>query len=139
MRLTRRDGLTTLFVAAAAVVYVLWLTGTAMLGTSTRVLGAVVFGLGWAACTSNQAEMAVVYGVGACRRAPLAYVVIASLLGLVALVSGITTLVSANEATLAALVVATIALWGMSTVRHALGGQTQGSDHAISEPLERAA
>jgi hypothetical protein len=44
MRLTRRDGLATLFVSVAAVLYGLWLTGTAMADMSTRVLGTIVFG-----------------------------------------------------------------------------------------------
>ena len=62
MRLTIRDGLATLFVAAAAAVYVPWVTGAAMSGWSVRVTAAVVFGLGWAACLTDQKQMAVVYG-----------------------------------------------------------------------------
>ena len=70
MRLTWRDGVATVFVAAAAVGYGLWVTGIAMPGVSARVLGACVLGLGWAACTINQREMAVVYGVDSNRRRP---------------------------------------------------------------------
>ena len=62
MRLTVRDGLATVFVAAAAAVYLLWVTGAAMTGWSVRVAAAVVFGLGWAACVTDQKQMAVVYG-----------------------------------------------------------------------------
>ena len=36
MRLTIRDGLATMFVAAAAAVYVPWLTGAAMTGWPAR-------------------------------------------------------------------------------------------------------
>jgi len=139
MGLTWRDARTTLLVAAAAVVYVLWLTGGALQGMSTRALGAVVFGLGWAACTSNSAQMAVVYAVGSHRRVPVAYVVIASLLGFVALAAGVITLVSANEAMLATLVAAMIALWVLSTVRHAIGVESAGEDWAIREPSDGAA
>jgi len=36
MRLSWRDGLATLLVAAAAVLYALWATGTTIAGVSTR-------------------------------------------------------------------------------------------------------
>ena len=120
MRLTWRDARATLLVAAAAALYGLWQTGAAAAGTSTRVLGAVVFGLGWAGCMSDQREMASVYGAGEHRRAPMAYVVVSSLLGVVALAAGIVTLVSASETMLAILVAAMVALWLLATVRHAM-------------------
>ena len=62
MRFTVRDGLATVFVPAAGVVYLLWVTGAAMTGWSARVVAVVVFGLGWAACVTDQKQMAVVYG-----------------------------------------------------------------------------
>jgi hypothetical protein len=139
MRLGRRDLPASLFVAAAGVVYALWLSGTALQGMSTRALGAVVFALGYAACMSDRAEMAVVFGVGGRRRSPIWYIVVASLLGFGALVAGVLTLVSASETTLAILVAATVTLWAMSTVRHAIAGEGQGSIHAIRERLDRAA
>jgi len=40
---------------------------------------------------------------------------------------------------LATLLVAMIALWAMSTVRHAVAADTRASDHQIREPLDRAA
>jgi hypothetical protein len=138
MRLKWRDGLATLFVAGAAVFYALWVTGTAMPGMSTRAAGWIVFGLGWAACTSNKNELTVMYGVGG-RRAPLPYVVIASILGAVALVAGIIALVSANEAMLATLVAAMVALWAMSTVRHAIAGETRIHDQSTRDSMQRAA
>ena len=64
--------LATLLVAAAATTYGLWQTATALVGTSIRVLGAVVFGLGWAGCMSDRCEMASVYGAGGGRRTPMA-------------------------------------------------------------------
>jgi hypothetical protein len=133
MRLTWRDGLATLFVAGAAVLYALWLA------PSTRVLGAVVFTLGFAGCMSDQAEMAGVYGAEGRRRAPMAYVVVASLVGAVALVAGIVTLVGASETALGVLVAAIVALWAMATVRHALAGGPRGHDHASSASDGKAA
>lgn len=77
MRLTARDGIATLFVAAAAVVFILWTTGAAMAGLSTRVITVVVFALGWFACIADQRAMAAVYGANGGRRsAPLGYVVL---------------------------------------------------------------
>jgi hypothetical protein len=138
MRLTwKRDGPATLFVAAAAVLYALWVTETGLTGMSTRALGAAVFVLGLAACTSDRAEMAIVYGAP-CRRPSMLYVVTASILGAVALVAGIIALVSANEAMLATLVTAMAALWVIATLRHAFE-PTQHERKEISPPLQKAA
>ena len=116
MRLTWRDGLATVFVGVAALMYFLWLAGIGVLGLGVRGLGGVVLGLGVAASVT-----AVVYGVGAgLLQASKVYLGIASLIGLVALTAGVITLVSANEPMLAALVVATLVLWVMATVRHAM-------------------
>jgi hypothetical protein len=117
MRLSWRDGLATLFVGFGAIVYVLWLAEAEMPGFSeVRPLAGLVLGLGLAASVT-----AVVYGVGAgLLRASKTYLVIASLLGLVALVAGVIALVNADETMLAALVAATVALWLIATVRHAL-------------------
>jgi dipeptide/tripeptide permease len=138
MRLTWKDGLASLFVGAAVVLYSLWLTETAVPDMSTRALALVVFGLGWAACTSNQAQMAIVYGVHG-RRPPTAYVMAASVIGAAALFAGIITLVTANEAMLATLVAAMIALWAMSTIRHAITRNTEADIHPLREPTDKAA
>jgi uncharacterized membrane protein YphA (DoxX/SURF4 family) len=105
---------------------------------STRALALIVVGLGWAACTSNRAEMAIVYGVRG-RRPPTAYVVIASVIGAAALVVGIITLVTANAAMLATSVAAMIALWAMSTIRHAITSNTEADIHPLREPTDKAA
>lgn len=139
MRLTWRDALATLLVGAAAALYGLWQTGTALAGMSTRVLGAVVFGLGWAGCMSDQREMASVYGARGRRRAPMGYVVAASLVGGVALVTGIMALVSASETLLAILVAATVALWALATVRHAITGEERPGDQPIRKPTRTPA
>ena len=139
MRLTWRDGVATVSVAAAGGLYALWLTGTGMAGTSTRVLGAIVFALGWVGCTSNQAAMAEVFGVGAPRRAPMGYVVMASIIGAVALVAGVITVVTGSEAMLATLVIAMVVLWAMSTVRHLIAGQAPRHSLAFHDPVGRTA
>jgi hypothetical protein len=121
MRLTIRDVLATLFVAAAAALYGTWVTGAALAGLSTRVIAVVVFGLGWAACVTDQKEMAVVFGADRTRpRPPAAYAVLASAIGALALVTGIITLVTASRTTLAMLTAAAAALWVIATARHML-------------------
>jgi hypothetical protein len=134
MRLSWRDGLATVFVAAGAVLYGLWLAGTGV--SSVRVLTGIVLGLGLAASVT-----AVVYGVGAgLLRAPIAYLIVSSLMGLAALVAGGIALVAANETMLATLVASTVALWAMSTVRHAITKPTlEQAEPEIEEPVQRAA
>ena len=117
MHLTWRDALATVFVLAAAVLYLLWLAEIEVLGMSSpRAIGGVVMGLGLAASIT-----AVVYGVGAgLMQASKVYLAVTSLIGLGALVAGIMVIVDANEPMLAALLIATVVLWLVSTVRHVL-------------------
>jgi hypothetical protein len=62
MRLSWRDGLATLLVAAAAVLYALWAADALMPGVSTRWMTVITFALGVAACTANQRQLGEVYG-----------------------------------------------------------------------------
>ena len=124
MRFTWRDGLATLLVAAAAVLYALWATGALMPGVSTRWMTVIAFALGVAACTANQRELGEVYG--ATRegpRPPGLYIALATALGIMMLVAGILAFVLASEATLVTLVAAMMALWLIATGRHALTGR----------------
>lgn len=124
MRLTRRDGLATLLVAAAVGLYALWAAGAAMAGVSARWMTVIAFALGMAACTANRRELGGVYGAtpGAPRPRGL-YVALATALGVVMLVAGIVAFVVASETMLAALVAAMVALWLLATGRHALTGR----------------
>jgi hypothetical protein len=135
MRLTVRDGLATVFVAAAAAVYLLWVTGAAMTGWSVRVAAAVVFGLGWAACVTDQKQMAVVYGAAARggRQPPAAYVVLVSGIGALALVAGVIALVAGSAAMLATLVASMGGLWVIATARHT---RTSGSGSPSRRPAK---
>ena len=137
MRLTWRDGLATVFVGVAALMYSLWLAGISVLGLGARGLGGVVLGLGVAASVT-----AVVYGVGVgLLQASKVYLGISSLIGLVALVAGVITLVSASEPMLDVLVVATVLLWVMATVRHAMvaGADRVEGETAVHQPFADAA
>jgi hypothetical protein len=124
MRLTWKDGLATLLVATAAVLYALWAVGGIMPGVSTRWMTVIAFALGVAACTANQHELGEVYG--ATREGPRPaglYIALATALGIVMLVAGILAFVLASETTLATLVAAMAALWLIATARHALTGR----------------
>jgi hypothetical protein len=135
MRLTWRDGLATVFVLVAAILYALWLGGIEVLGMGVQGLGGVVLGLGVAASVT-----AVVYGVGAgLLKAPKVYLAIASLIGLVALAAGVITLVNASEPMFNVLVVATVALWVMATVRHAIKAETTADVRPIGVSYRHAA
>ena len=128
MRLSWRDGLATVFVGVGAGLYVLWLAGIEVAGP--RVLAGVVLGLGLAASLT-----AVVYGVGAgLLRAPKVYLVVASLVGLAALVAGVMAVLAVNEPMLAALVATTVALWAMSTVRHLVSKEAPPRSLEAGEP-----
>jgi uncharacterized membrane protein YoaK (UPF0700 family) len=87
---------------------------------STRAMAVVVFALGWLGCTSDAKRAASVYMPGDGDRPSMPYAVLASLLGLVALVAGIWAIVAASETMLAVLVGAMVALWLVTTVRHAV-------------------
>ena len=128
MRLTVRDGLATVLVAAAAAIYLLWVTGAAMTGWSVRVAAAVVFGLGWAACVTDQKQMAAVYGAArGGRRPPAAYVVLVSGIGALALVARVVALVAGSAAMLATLTASISGLWLIATARHTLASGSWSS------------
>ncbi len=139
MHLTQKDARATLWVAAAGVFYGLWLTGIVAPDMSTRVVAGIVFALGWLGCTSDVDGMKAVFGVDGERRPSMTYVVIASLVGTMALVAGVLAIVGANEPLLATLVAATVILWLMSTVRHAIARPTELKNEHVVSPLGRAA
>jgi hypothetical protein len=139
MRLTWRDAVASLFVAAAVIAYVLWAAGVAMTTVSSTGIGLVVFGSGWAACVTNRREMATVYGVDRTRPGPTrVYVVAASILGAMALIAGIATLFTRSEPLLLVLVGAVVAFWLLATARHAFGSRT-ANVNGRERHLDRAA
>jgi uncharacterized RDD family membrane protein YckC len=130
MRLSWRDGVATICVAAVGILYAVWRSESEVFGmSSARAIGLTVLLLGLAASVT-----AVVFGVGeGLLRASKLYLALMSLLGLVALVAGIVVLVKQSEAMLGALVASTCVLWAVSTVRHATGRQGRGG-HAVPKP-----
>jgi hypothetical protein len=139
MRLTKRDAVATVLVAVAVVAYGLWLGDVALTGVSTRAIAAVVLGLGLLGCTSNQRGMADMYGVGDRRGASMPYIVAASSLGALALVAGVIAVVARSESMLAALVIAMVTLWALSTGRHATTRVGTAVTEPTARPLHKAA
>jgi hypothetical protein len=121
MRITWRDWTATVLVAAAALVYGVWWSEGEVVGMSSpRAIAVTVLALGLISSVT-----AVVFGVGeGLMRANKLYLAVTSLLGLLALAAGIVVLVNESEDWLAALVASTVALWLLSTVRHAMLGRT---------------
>jgi hypothetical protein len=125
MSLTWKDGLATLFVGTAAMLYLLWAGGTTVSGLSgPRALSVAIFGLGVGGCYTAKAHMEAVYGVGSRPRPSLYYVVLASVLGGVMLVAGIVAFASGGDAALATLTGTMVALWALATVRHSMSRTT---------------
>jgi hypothetical protein len=108
-----RDRIAAVLVAAATLVYVLWLVGVPG-GLTAGSVALVVLALGFVASAS-----AVVPGFAALLRGSRRYLALTSIGGVVALVAGLLTVIQASELTLAVLVVATVALWAAATYRHA--------------------
>ena len=113
MRLPKQDLIATAFVAAAGVFYILWLTGVASAGMSTRTTALVVLALGFAASAS-----AVVPHFDQLIHGNKAYLAVTSLIGLVALIAGVQALAAASGAGLGVLMGAMSVLWLMATIRH---------------------
>lgn len=142
MRLTWRDAVTGVFVVAAVVVYAVWTAGIAMTTVSTTAIGVVVFALGWAACVTNQREMAIVYGVDRTRPRPTTgYAAGTSALGAVALIAGVAAMFTGNESFVIVLLGALVALWLIATARHAFAWWVKSTDEpeAPGVPVDRAA
>jgi hypothetical protein len=66
-------------------------------------------------------------------------VVAASVLGAVASAAGIMTLVSASQTMLAILLAATVALWLLATVGHAITRHARPGDQPVHKPTRTAA
>jgi len=112
----------TALVAVAAVVYFLWRAGSPLPGLSgIRTTGAVVLTLGFLASAS-----AVVPTFVDLLHGGKTYLVVTSVMGLVAAVAGVQVLVSSSEASLAVLMAVMIALWLVTTIHHSLLARSDG-------------
>jgi hypothetical protein len=135
MRITWRDGLATAFVAGSTILYVLWLAGSEPLGISSpRMMAVVAFVLGYAGCYTDTRGMMAVYGARGAPRARMPYVILSSALGAAALTTGIAAMITGNGVLIATMVIATVLLWLMATVRKAISGRSAPADHIDRAP-----
>jgi hypothetical protein len=137
MRLTGKDAVTTLSTVAIIAVYVAYLRGMDLpLIVGVRGTAAAILVLGTVGgCALSEAGD--LYAGTQPLRTRI-FTVLASTTGATALVAGLTGMITGSEYALAVLFAATVALWFMATLRHALTGpcQAPGSpDH----PREKAA
>lgn len=128
-RFSGADMVATLVVGTAVVISVLWLTDVALTDWSTRVIAGAVLALGWVGCMTARSRMVDVYGAQGHQRAPVAYVVVASLVGAVALISGVIAVVWAVSGMLVVLAAATALLWVIATTRHLTTRRGQYPQH----------
>jgi hypothetical protein len=116
MMLTWKDAVSALFMAAIVAVYLAFLGGTHLwLISSARGATAVVLVLGMTGGAFGAA------GIRFGAAEPLAmrvYLTFVSLLGIAALATAVAGLATGSTVALAALVVLTLSLWVISTVRH---------------------
>jgi hypothetical protein len=118
MRLTWKDAICTVVMAAIVVIYIAFLNSTtAWLISSARGTAAAVLVLGCVGGCAMGAAAEQYQGKQA-----RAYRSFASALGATALVAGVIALITASTVALAILVAATLALWLVATVRHAVIG-----------------
>ena len=116
MNLQKRDLAATGLVAAAGMVYLLWLLDsmpTAMSGI--RVTGAVILTLGFVA-----SAIAVVPTFGQLLHGNKVYLAVTSFIGLVALIAGVVLLAGSSQTALVVVMLAMITLWLIATVHHSL-------------------
>jgi hypothetical protein len=127
MRLTWKDAVSTLFVAAVAAVYLAFRDGTtAWLISSARGTTTAVLALGVAGgCALGRTNELYLRPQPASTRV---FRAVDNALGLVALVAAVVGLISGATLAVSVLVVATLALWLTATIRHAFAraGQPAG-------------
>ena len=120
MNLPKKDVIATGLVAAACVVYLLWLTGSSPPGLSgLRATGLVILALGFAASAT-----AVVPGFDQLVHGNRTYVSVTSLIGVVAAIGGVLMLVAESEAALALVMTAMVVMWLIATIHHSLLART---------------
>jgi hypothetical protein len=114
MRIPPRDVLATVLVGLGIVIYLAWLVGyPAPALDDPAAIAIAVLVLGVAASMS-----AVVPSFSELMNGSRSYMVVTSLIGLIALIGGLWAIYAADELALAIMVVCTGLLWLVSTMRH---------------------
>jgi len=114
MRIALRDRVATAMVGTAVILAVGWFAGL----PGIRTLDIVSITVGVLLLGVPASAAAVIPGFAGLIRGSRSYLLIASTLGLAALIAAAFTLVNRREETLVALVGLTVALWAGATLRH---------------------
>ena len=126
MNLQKRDVAATGLVAAAVLIYLLWLLDAVPSAMSdVRATGAVILALGFAA-----SAIAVVPTFDQLLHGNKAYLAVTSLLGLGALIAGVVMLVATSEPALAIVMAAMVTMWLIATIHHSRLAKTTPSQPA---------
>jgi hypothetical protein len=114
MRLSQRDLVATVLVAAAGLLYILWAFDSAPFNlSSTRATGIAILALGFLASAT-----AVVPTFIELLHGNKTYLALTSTLGVIATIAGIQMLITASGTALAVLMVTMIAMWIIATGHH---------------------
>lgn len=114
MHLPKTDIIATCLVAVAGLLYLLWAVGSTLPGmSSARATGVAVLALGFAASAS-----AVVPAFGQLIHGNKTYLVITSLIGLIAAAAGVQMLITASGTGLTVVMAAMAVLWLIATIHH---------------------
>jgi hypothetical protein len=114
MRIPSRDVLATVLVGLGVVIYLAWLVGypaPVLDDPATIAIAVLVLGIG-------ASMSAVVPGFSELLHGSRPYLGVTSVLGLVAFLAGLWAIYATDEVALAVMVVCTVILWLVSTVRH---------------------
>jgi hypothetical protein len=134
MNLPKRDMIATVLVAAAGLLYLLWLTDATLPGLGdTRVTGVLILALGFAASAS-----AVVSGFDQLLHGNKVYLAVTSLIGLVAAIAGVLMLINGSGAALSVVMTAMVVLWLIATIHHSLlAAVRHGEEPPVAEVKQR--
>jgi hypothetical protein len=113
MHLPARDLLATVLVAVALIAYAIWWLGGVPVLDQVSSVALIVLAMGVVASMS-----AVVPSFSELMHGSWLYLGAASLFGLVAMGAGVVALINEDGTALSLLLLATVALWAMSTARH---------------------
>ena len=130
MQLSKRDLVASALVAVALISYVVWWFGGTPVLDQVSSVALVVLVMGIAASMS-----AVVPGFAGLLHGSWRYLGVASVVGLMAFGAGLVALINEDSTALSLLLLATLALWAMSTMRHI--GSYSSSHPASSSPSSR--
>ncbi len=130
MRLTWKDGVATVGVAAAVALFLVDLNLPMMSGP--RALAGAVFALGIVACALGGSNT-----MDADSTPPAFWTPVFGTLGTVTLLVGLVAMITGNAAALAVLVVGTVALWLVATARRARARPDRVTDRDLHRLIDQ--